>query len=282
MQFGLTVPNFGEFSDIRATADLATQAEAAGWDGFFVWDHMAYGQSPPRPTADPWIMLAAIAMQTERVRLGPLVTPLPRRRPQKLARETVSLDHLSGGRVILGVGLGFPPINEYANFGEDPEAQVRAQKLDEGLEVLTRLWSGKLVNHAGRHYTVHKTRFLPKPVQQPRIPIWVGGYWNHSRAPFRRAARWDGVCPGGFKKTPGEVRAMLAYIREHRANPDDPFDFVFFADPPKGTAAQVRATLAEWAAAGVTWWVSGITARPGALEAIRRVVKKGPPRGPNP
>ncbi len=276
MRFGIHVPNFGDFHDIRATAALAREAEDAGWDGFFLWDHMQYGKSTYHPTVDPWILLAAIAMQTQRIRLGPLVTPLPRRRPWKLARETVSIDQLSGGRLILGVGIGFPPDAEYEHFGEEPDARVRAQKLDESLDILTGLWSGKPFAYEGQHYTVKKTRFRPTPVQQPRIPVWVGGYWGKSTAPFRRAARWDGVCPEHIK-TLADLRAMTDYIRRHRTS-DAQFDIVRFGDLPRGAAAEARATLEPWAEAGVTWWITGTSGRPGAFEDLRRRIMEGPPR----
>lgn len=276
MRFGIHVPNFGDFHDIRATAALAREAEEAGWDGFFLWDHMQYGKSTYHPTIDPWICLAAIAMQTERILLGPLVTPIPRRRPWKLARETVSIDRLSGGRLILGVGLGFPPDAEFEYFGEDSDAKIRAQKLDEGLDILTGLWSGKPFAYAGRHYTVKQTRFRPTPVQQPRIPIWVAGYWDKSKAPFRRAARWDGVCPGPVK-TPAVLRAMVDYIGQHRTS-TGPFDIVRSADIPKGTAAEVRAKIEPWAEAGVTWWITGTTGKAGAFQEVRHVISQGPPQ----
>lgn len=230
MRFGIHVPNFGDFHDSRAVASLARDAERSGWHGFFLWDHMQYGRSTYHPTADPWVTLAAIAMETTRIRVGPLVTPIPRRRPWKLARETVSIDHLSGGRLILGVGLGFPPDAEYEYFGEEANAHVRAEKLDEGLDVLTGLWSGKSFEYAGTHYTVKKTRFRPPPVQQPRIPIWVAGSWGKTQAPFRRAARWDGVCPERLG-TPADVRAMMEYIREYGGGKPG-FDVVRFADVP--------------------------------------------------
>ena len=143
MRFAINVPNFGTYSDPRTAADLAREAEDAGWDGFFVWDHILGAREWQVPIADPWVLLSAVAMRTERIRLGPMVTPIPRRRPWKLARETVTLDHLSRGRLVLGVGLGFPPDAEFEQFGEDGDPRVRAAKLDEGLAVLTGLWSGQ-------------------------------------------------------------------------------------------------------------------------------------------
>ena len=276
MRFGVHVPNFGDFHDLRAIAELAHEAEAAGWDGFFLWDHILYAKTK-RPVIDPWIALAAIAMRTERIRFGPLVTALPRRRPWKVARETVSLDHLSSGRLILGVGLGFPPDNEFARFGEDPDPKVRAAKLDEGLDILVGLWSGKPFRYEGQHYRLDQTVFWPPPVQQPRIPIWVAGTWPKSLAPFRRAARWDGVCPeGAGKMTLADQRAMLDYIGQHRSHPG-PFDVVRATSLPTGDAGEVRDTIAAWADAGVTWWIIGTSGRPGAFAEMRHRVMQGPP-----
>jgi alkanesulfonate monooxygenase SsuD/methylene tetrahydromethanopterin reductase-like flavin-dependent oxidoreductase (luciferase family) len=185
MQYALDLPPFGELADARALAALAHEAEDAGWDGFFIWDHIQ--TEPSMPVADPWVALSALAMTTERIRLGALVTPLPRRRPWKLARETVTLDRLSNGRLILGVGIGSDHWHhELSTFGEPVDDQTRAAMLDEGLEVLTGLWSGEPFSHQGQHYTVQSARFLPMPVQSPRIPIWVAGIWPR-KAPLRRA-----------------------------------------------------------------------------------------------
>ncbi|MGB7339484.1 MAG: LLM class flavin-dependent oxidoreductase [Phototrophicaceae bacterium] len=190
MKYGLYLPNFGAFGTARVMADLARDAEQAGWDGFFIWDHVA------RPITynlvDPWIALTAIAMNTEKILLGPMITPLPRRRPQVLARETASLDVLSGGRLILGVGLGSGRPQEWANFAEETDMKIRAKMTDEALDVITQLWSGEPVNHDGDYYTVHDSQFLPRPISQPRIPVWVAGYYPYKR-PMQRAAKWDGM-----------------------------------------------------------------------------------------
>src|SRR5947209_17503121 len=148
MRFGVTVPNFGPYFQPRTLAALAAEAEAAGWDGFFLWDHVLFGDMP---AVDPWVALSAIALATERIRLGPLVTPLPRRRPVKLARETVSLDHLSGGRLILGAGNGVLSW-ELDDLDEEADLRTRAAMLDEALAVLTGLWSGRPFSHQGAHY----------------------------------------------------------------------------------------------------------------------------------
>jgi probable F420-dependent oxidoreductase len=259
VRFGVHLPLFEQFSDPRLVAELARDAENAGWDGFFLWDHMLWSDLW-LPTADPWVVLAAAAMVTSRIRLGTLITPVARRRPWKLAREATTLDHLSGGRVILGVGLGTPPQLEYGAFGEDPDLRVAAQKLDEGLDILAGLWSGEPFSYAGQHYQLEEMVFLPRPVQTPRIPIWVAGKWPN-KPPLRRAARWDGICPERLDRqrlTPDEWRDILAYFRQHRTT-SAPFEAVHFdttpGDDPEAAAAKVQ----PYADAGVTWWIEYIT-----------------------
>ena len=175
MKYGLYLPNFGAFGETRLLADLAHDAEQAGWDGFFIWDHIARPWTTQ--VVDTWVALTAIAQRTSRIRFGPLVTPLARRRPWKVARETVSLDRLSEGRLILGVGLGGSGGQsvEWANFAEELDLRTRAEMLDEGLDILTGLWSGKPFSYNGQHYQVNDSLFLPTPIQSPRIPIWVAG-----------------------------------------------------------------------------------------------------------
>ena len=243
MRYGISLPNFGEYSDPRLLAELAHEAEAAGWEGFFLWDHIVW---PWHATvADPWVALAAVAMRTERLLLGTMVTPLPRRHPWKLARETVTLDHLSGGRLLLGVGLGGFPQEEFAAFGETGDDKVRAAKLDEGLEVLTGLWSGAPFSYHGTQYQVHNVHFTPPPVQQPRIPIWVAGTWP-IKAPFRRAARWDGVVPTSRDVerllTPTEIHDLIAYIKAQRVTPTA-FDVVHGGQTPGKDAGKM---LISW------------------------------------
>src|SRR2546423_9757564 len=175
---GIFLAPFDELVDPRRVAELAARAEQAGWDGFFVWDHVAY-RRPVSALADPWIVLAAIACATERVAIGPMITPPARRRIHKLARETVTLDHLSGGRVIFGAGLGSDNSGEFSQFGEESDARARATLLDDGLSKLVDYWNGE---------------FEPRPLRQPRIPIWLAARWPN-RKPLRRAAQWDGVFP---------------------------------------------------------------------------------------
>ena len=192
MRYGVYVPNFGEYGDPHNLIALAPDAERTGWDGFFLWDHLLLYRHSDIPVVDAWVALAAIASHTERLRLGPVITPLARRRPWKVAREIVSLDHLSRGRAVLGVGLGAPPDAEFECFGEDPSDRVRAQKLDEALTVVDGLVRGEPFSHRGDNFRIEDVKFVPRAVQTPRVPVWVAGFWPN-KPPMRRAARWDGV-----------------------------------------------------------------------------------------
>ncbi len=279
MHFGVLVPNFGICcGSSRELAELAVEAENSGWDGFFIFDHVLYSLDEQVPVVDPWIALAAIAMNTKRIRIGPLVTPLARRRPWKLARETVSIDHLSNGRLTLGVGLGDPADAEFTSLGENGEDRVRAAKLDEGLEVLVGLWGGESFSYLGKHYEVRNVQFLPRPFQSPRIPIWVAGRWPR-REPFLRAARWDGVFPIGLargsKLNPDEIRTALSFIRNHRAD-TSPYDVVATsgADGNVDDAEMLR----DYAAAGATWWMQDVRNWRNSREDLRNRIRKGPPR----
>lgn len=281
MQFAINTPNFGRFSDARLMTELAHEAEDAGWDGFFVWDHI--GGDPERavPMADPWVMLTAMAMTTNRIKLAPIITPLPRRRLQKLARECVTLDHLSNGRLILGVGIGSDIFfKEYSSYGESTDDKLHGAMLDEGLDVLAQFWSGEPVNYSGQHYQIHDALLLPVPLQKPRIPIWVAGVWPFKK-PFQRAARWDGLCPlkNSYQPMePGEIRETLAYIRQFRTG-DAPFD-VLASGNTSGTERQKDLDMvAPYAEAGATWWQETYSNSNSAeLETVRRRIRQGPPR----
>lgn len=270
MKFGFYAPNFGFCGDARVLADLAREAEEAGWDGFFIWDHLQVIE----PAVDPWVALTAMALSTRRIRLGTLVTPVPRRHIAKLAREVISLDHLSNGRMILGVGAGFPHLPDYAAFGDRGEARERAAKLDEGLKLLTALWSGEPVNHQGEYFQVNCAAFQP-PAQRPRVPIWVAAGWPAKR-PLARAARWDGVVPvgaQGLEVAPEDLAGIVAAIDAQRAG--GAFDVTQFGvTRDAGDTAKVTAA----AAAGATWWIDYVYARGGSLAATRARLRQGPPR----
>jgi probable F420-dependent oxidoreductase len=270
LRSGLFLPLFDELADPMTVARLAADAEAAGWDGVFVWDHVHW-RAPVVDLADPWITLAAVATATETIRLGPLITPLARRRPVKVAKETATLDRLSGGRLTLGVGLGSDRFgNEYSITGEELDDRRRAHMLDESLQILTAAWSGELVDHHGGHYTVDSMRFRPRPVQRPGVPIWVGGYTGRSK-PLRRAARHDGFFPVNLE-SPDQLAEMVAAVTELRqqAGRDtaEPFDIVAELLPGHDPT--------PYAAAGATWWLVGPSWEAVTVDQVRGLLRDGP------
>jgi alkanesulfonate monooxygenase SsuD/methylene tetrahydromethanopterin reductase-like flavin-dependent oxidoreductase (luciferase family) len=267
VRYGTCVANIGTYADPRVTARVAAAAEENGWDGVFVWDHLAFVWGSP--AADPWVTLSAVASATERVRIGTTVTPVARRRPHVLAQTVATLDVLSGGRVIFGAGLG-GSASEFGRFGEPTDPKVRAAMLDEGLDLLRRLWAGEHVSHRGLHYLVEGVTLAPLPLQE-RIPIWIGG---NRPASLRRAARWDGwvadsADPTGMVLSPDDVGRSLATIRAHHDS-GEPFE----------VAVVGRADEADphaYAAAGAGWWLEGVNDRRGPLDSMLALVEAGPP-----
>ena len=274
MRFAVGVPNIGPFANPSDLVDLARAAETAGWDAFFLWDHMVF-RPPWQPLVDPWVTLGAVAVATERVRLGAIVTPLARRRPWKVARETATLDALSGGRLVFGAGLGAPPL-EFSSFGEDVDPKVRAEKLDEALEIVAGLWSGRPFSFRGKHHTVEEVEFTPVPLQQPRPPVWIGGRWPN-RAPFRRAARWDGAFPTveDGHLTPSTLREIVGYTLSHRTSTDR-FDIIIEGETPAGSEGVE--VVRPYEAAGLTWWIEVPSSVEGPPDTFRRRIEAGPPR----
>ncbi len=260
---GIAVPCFGE--DPGALVDLGVEVERAGFDGYFLWDHMVFtnsGDGPP--ILDPWMVLAVVAAKTSRIKLGTMVTPLPRRRPWQLARETTTLDRLSGGRLILGVGIGAPDYGDFGIFGDPADRRERGELLDEGLDILAGLWSGERFSYQGRHFTIDPVRFTPTPVQRPRIPVWVAGVLPNKR-PIERAARWDGMVPirfdsGGLVRPSAadiaEVSGQIGAMRGDSAG----YDLAVWAEVAAG-AGEVAELAVPYAEAGANWWIE--TARPG-------------------
>ena len=270
MRSGLFIPLFDALADPAVAARLSAEAEEAGWHGVFVWDNLRF-QEPVVDVADPWITLAAMAAATERIRLGPMVTPLARRRPVKVARETATLDRLSGGRLTLGVGLGSDQFaSEYSITGEELDDRRRASMLDESLEILAAAWSGEPVHHRGEHYTVDGMSFLPRPVQRPGVPVWVAGYYGKPR-PVRRAARHQGFFPLGLDH-PEQVAEIVADLaarrREAGRDPTEPYDVVV-ALPPGDDPA-------PYAAAGATWWLVEFPWDALSVDQVRAVTRDGP------
>jgi alkanesulfonate monooxygenase SsuD/methylene tetrahydromethanopterin reductase-like flavin-dependent oxidoreductase (luciferase family) len=260
MKFGLHLANFATFGDAAVIGELAASAETAGWSGFFIWDHVAREEGV-FPMVDPWITLAVAAMRTERMRLGALVTPVARRRPWNLAREIATLDHLSGGRMVLGVGLGVNSGPEFNDFNEEPDPRTRGDMLDEGLEIIRAAWTGEPVTHAGPHYRLDGVAFLPPPLQT-RVPIWAATERLRGR-PVRRAAQLDGIFPIAVE--PEQADVLMAEIARHRDRTMDGYELV-----ATGTDDWER-----WRAAGATWWLYNLPwAEP--LESVRRIIDAGP------
>ncbi len=278
MQFGIDLPNYGKFGDPTLLVDLAIEAESAAWDGFFLWDHLVSGGRST--VTDPWVVLSAAAVKTERIRLGPMVTPLARRRMARLARETVALDHLSGGRLILGVGLGSSDRKEFAYFGDEGDRKARAKILDESLDVLALLWGGEKVMFKGEHVEARTTPFLPTPFQGPRIPIWVAGTWPN-KPPMRRAARWDGAFPidarGDLSQQLSieDMSDVISFVKERRPAGGS-FDIVH-AGLMTGDAAQDIDLTDHYAEIGVTWWLEHLYPSRMTPTAVRKFIRRGPP-----
>ena len=268
MRFGIIV-NAG---DPRKMADLAAEAEAAGWDGVFYYDAIAIGDSE---VYDPWVVLSAMAMCTERVRLGLIVAAPARRRPWKLARETMSVDRLSGGRLVLPVGLGTTDDSGFGNVGEPTDAKTRAELMDESLAIFAGLWSGEPFAFEGRHFRFGPMTFRPTPVQRPRIPIWVVGAWPKERS-MRRVLRWDGIVTQ--TDAVDEIKAIVEYVEHERPIElrGQPFEIVVqgstAADDPAGASETVR----PYAEAGATWWVDADWDA-ATVESVRRRIQGGPP-----
>ncbi|MFB9471090.1 TIGR03619 family F420-dependent LLM class oxidoreductase [Nonomuraea salmonea] len=267
MRYGIDVAILGELAEPARLVALAREAEAAGWDAVLVWDHLAFAWGTP--SADPWVALAAAAQATSRIRLGTAVTAVARHRPEVLAHTVATLDRLSGGRVILGAGLGGVR-EEFTAFGS---ARPGGAALDEALDVMSSLWSGDEVRHRGAHYTVDGVRLAPLPLQRPRVPVWVGGT---AAGALRRAARWDGWIVAGDDQegrmtlSPGSLDAQVAELRRHRATADD-LDVAVIGVSEPGSA--VRA----YAEAGATWWLEHLHGYRGSVERLMQRVRAGPP-----
>jgi alkanesulfonate monooxygenase SsuD/methylene tetrahydromethanopterin reductase-like flavin-dependent oxidoreductase (luciferase family) len=288
MQSALFLPLFGELADPRVITTLASEAEDAGWHGVFVWDHLAYA-APVTAIADPWITLAAIAACTQRLRLGPMVTPLPRRRPVKVAREIATLDGLSQGRVTLGVGIGDDGAREFSGTGDETDPRTRGQMLDEALTVLTAAWSGAEVRHRGQHYVLDGLKIQPRPVQRPRPPIWVAMRYGN-RAPLRRAARYDGVFPIGVD-SPDQLSEVVRDVHRLRSELQPASSATVASDAPV-TAPQAQPASSEvfdvvigghpeadprpYRDAGATWWLASFSPYDVTAADVRIVLQRGP------
>jgi len=277
VRFGLYVPNFGVCSNPLTLAEMAVRAEKAGWDGFFLWDHVVEWDKN-LPLTDTLTTLAAIAIRTKRIRIGTALSPLPRYKPWEVARRTATLDQMSNGRLVLSVGLGGVESCDYARFGEDPDNSVLAEKLDESLEIITGLWSGRKFSFRGKHYQVGRSIFLPTPKQQPRIPIWVGGFWPR-QGPFKRAARWDGVLPLILpEKLPqsSDLQEIVEFIQKHRSAKGN-FDVVNIGWTTGVNRTKDAEKVQKYADSGMTWWLESLYTKRDSPDGMRSRIATGPP-----
>ena len=271
MRYGFIIPK----GDPLTIAELAREAEEAGWDSAFYWDGICVGEMD---TYDPWVVMAAMAMRTERVRIGAMLTPPARRRPWKLARETMTLDRLSGGRLVLPVGLGAIDDGGFSKVGEPVDRKIRAELLDESLEILTGLWSGEPFSYEGKHYCLEEMTFRPPPVQRPRIPIWVVGAWP-SKKSMDRALRYDGLLAHTTRGrvTPDDIRAMKDYVEENHTE-DTLFDIVWEGETPGDDLERGTSLVRPFAEAGATWWMESPWTPPNEPDDLRARIRQGPPR----
>ncbi|MFX0116885.1 MAG: LLM class flavin-dependent oxidoreductase [Candidatus Hodarchaeota archaeon] len=278
MKYGINIQNYGIVSTPDEMADLAVMAEEAGWDGFFIWDHLIITpQLFDFPFVDPIVTLATMAMKTSRIQIGTLITPLPRRRPWKVAREMVSIDHLAKGRLILGVGLGTPDY-EYLAFGEELNNNVRAKKLDEGLAILLGLWSGEKFSYTGEFYQLQEIKFTPKPYNGT-IPIIIGGMWPNKK-PFQRAAQFDGVCPVSAKwpeiLTPQDLKGVVECVKAYRQNLDH-YEVMIAGATPTDLEEGIQ-IVQPYVDEGATWWVEDLHDMRGWTDEMKERIQAGPPK----
>jgi alkanesulfonate monooxygenase SsuD/methylene tetrahydromethanopterin reductase-like flavin-dependent oxidoreductase (luciferase family) len=272
LRYGVYLPPFGPFGDPAALVDLALRAEASGWDGVFLWDHLVHDDLP---IVDPWITLGAIAHATSRVLLGPMVTPLSRRRPWVVARHASTLSRLSEGRLILGTGLGSDESGDFSRFGEPADLRVRAARYDEGLDVVRGVWSGRPYRHDGGQFQVSLDAGVPDPYP---IPVWVASSTGHPRV-IRRAATCDGIFPNpeDHTPTPNDIAGTLAELHRAGLSADRPFDVVVAGNASPAWDEPVKIDVAALARAGMTWWMESLI-HFDPLELSLRIVDAGPPR----
>lgn len=274
MKFGLALP----YNEVRSVARWAHLAEEAGWDGCFLGDAIW--------CEDPMIALAAAATATSHIRLGTMIIPAPLRCPWKIASESVALDRLSNGRLTLGIGAGAVWMGWHAFPDAVTDSKVRAAMLDETIDILTLLYQGQPFDYDGKHYHLKLTEmdemhYPPKPVQQPRIPLWVPGLWPRKKS-MQRVLKSDGLLVEKLgedgrhaEASPDDVRDMKAFIEANRTL-TTPFDIVMNGSSKDLDPVQQKETLLAWQAAGVTWWIEGLW--DGTEETVVEVIRRGPPK----
>ncbi|MDH5403553.1 MAG: LLM class flavin-dependent oxidoreductase [Candidatus Heimdallarchaeota archaeon] len=274
MKFGIFIPTMGKYADPIQVVEFAKLAENSGWDGVFVPDHIMHGGS--NPWLDANIMMAAIASNTKTIMIGSCITPVARRQPWQLAKELATLDVLSGGRIILGVGIGAPP-SDFTSFGM--EYKNMGEKLDEALEIVDLCWKGEIFDYDGNHYQLKDVRLLPVPIQQPRIPILIGGRWPGNK-PFIRGAKWDGMMPISKQwpeaLTIEELRELTSFVNHERIKHSDKKGELIIQ--LETSEMDNKNLLSSFNEIGVTWVLFSISPRKGSIEIMREKILEGPPK----
>jgi len=279
IQYGLSLIQFREFADPNLVVEFAIEAETAGWDGIFLCDHLHFNREDKNPIGDLWVILSAIAAKTSKIKIGTYVTPITRYPPWQFAKMAATLDVLSNGRLILGLGIGGPAV-DFEAFGEQYDVKILAEKLEEELEIIQGLWTGEPFSFSGKYYDINNVCFLPKPVQTPRIPIILGCSWP-TKKPFIRAAKFDGAMPihRNFPQdlTPEELREIIQLIKNERST-DDRFE-IFHSGTGFFTPDQHKNIIRAYADLGITWWLEHVnTLMQPSVDAMMELVKRGPPR----
>ncbi len=271
-RFGVYLPPFGPFGDPNVLVELAVRAEAAGWDGVFLWDHVV---TDAMPVADPWTTLAAVAHATEDLLLGPMVTPLARRRPWMVARHASTVSRLSRGRLVVGTGLGVDESGDFGSFGEAGRPAIRSAMLAEGLGVMRAMWAGEAIEHRGPHYQVSLAATDPEP---HRIPVWMAASGTHPRV-VRRAAGCDGIFPNpaDHELTPEEIASLRRELYRAGLPAERPFDIAVRGNASPAWQEEKNVDLTGLVRAGMTWWMESLI-HFDPLELSMAVVDAGPPR----
>lgn len=277
MNFGINLSTFNDFADPNLLADIGQEIEEAGWESVFLWDHLMHKKERQSKIVSPWIALSAIATRTSRIKIGTYVSPLPRYQPWEFAKLTASLDLLSNGRLILGLGLG-SPADEYTAFGKEYNTRILAEMMDEGLVIIQKLWIGEPFTFHGKHYQLEEAFLLPRPVQYPRVPILLGGFWPRKK-PFIRAAKFDGIVPI-TKKYPQpisteELRDLLTFINQYRTS-SEPFQVTISGSLPTDPEQRDRLILGL-TNAGATRWIEHCTPWTGSIQNLLEKIRRGPP-----
>ena len=264
MKYGIWIRNLGKLAP-NLVVEYAVEAEEAGWDGVFLSDVFGEGGF-----SDPWIILAGIATQTGKISLGSWVTPLARRQPWQVALDLATLDQMSNGRVIFGAGLGVP--DDFTKLGLPADGKIRAEKLDEGLEIINGLWSGDSFSFKGKYYNINNVELPVVPFQKPRIPILLGGWWPNKK-PFKRGARWDGIMPY-WNSLPGpipekDLRDAVNYYKENAVAPGE------IIIPYSGDLSKDYSELCR--DVGATWLLAEGLGEKGKVTLDMNKIKQGPP-----